>query len=164
MKHAVALVLALVLALAVGGTAGAKTSLVSSVPADGSTWTELPAEVRLNYSGAIIPEMSTVSLLDERGRVVSGTRQRSEGERTLVLELPALPLRPGRATFYVQAQVVGRDLQVTRDRITFTVQTGPAGAGEEARRPGVSWAVVGLVAVAGAGLVALLVLRGQRAA
>lgn len=158
-----ALAVAAVLLLPVGQPALAAARIVSSVPAAGSTWTEMPTRVRVEYSGPVIARMSTLALLDGRGRQVRGTRLASEGDRTLVLSVPPLRLPPGRSTFYVDSQVVGQDLDVSREQFAFYVQVGPPGAAAPRGQP-VSWPLVALVAVGVGALVALLVRRKQRAA
>lgn len=108
------------------GAVHAEVGVARSVPEDGAVLEKPPAEVRIEYSGPIEPRMSTLTLLDDRGRVVRGTQQASEGDRTLILRLPSLP---GGSDYYVKSQAVGRDMGISTHILRFSVRgSEPPGA------------------------------------
>ena len=67
--------------------------LVESQPPDGGFVDDSPAAVRLSFSEAIAPRLSSARLIDSFGRTVAGTRNAvgSEGSPSLTVELPPLP-------------------------------------------------------------------------
>lgn len=133
--------LAILASLLIAGVADAQVRIERSVPEDGAVLTAPPSEVRVSYNAPVEPRLSTLTLLDARGRVVPGTEQVGEDGSTLVLRLPSLS--PG-ARYYVKSQAVGKDSSVSSELIRFSVQapqspaTGatPGGGGLVATRVG----------------------------
>ena len=110
------LVLAL---LAVGSAAAAHGVLERTEPRGGSTLRTAPAQVRLQFTGAIEPAYSQVRVLDGGGRRVDlGDSRVDPANRALLrVSLPALP--PGR--YKVAWRVLSVDSHVTEGDFTFRV-------------------------------------------
>ena len=164
-------VAAAVLVLFAYASAGADAHavLVSSQPADAASLADAPRQVTLRFSEEISTRFRLLSLLDGRGRVVSGTRLRGGADaRTLLLEVPRLRRGTYEVTWEVLAQADGH---VTGGAIVFGAGV-PAGAapreapdaGPPALEAGLRWLDFALYAFVVGGLtMSLLLLRGKSA-
>lgn len=113
--------------LLIAGLARAHAFIEESVPADGAALAEPPAKVTIRYAEPVEARLSTLKLVDAEGRPVPDTRQASEGNRVLVLELPRL--QPGK--YAVESRAVARDGHTSNETIRFSV-SAPASAEEPA--------------------------------
>src|SRR6188472_1265788 len=84
--------------------AGAHAVLARARPADGSTLTRAPREIRLQFSEAISPRYRIVRVVDGRGRTVRGARVRPDGSHGLRVALPELPRGPYQLSWEVLAE------------------------------------------------------------
>lgn len=160
-----ALALAALLTAAWGATALAHAYIERATPADGSAMSASPAEVRLVYTEPVEPGLSSVVLVDSRGRPVPGTRLESEGRLTLVLRLPPLAEGP----YTVRARVLGADGHVTEETVSFYVGNPPPdwkaaapGQGSPAVGSDAGTAVAALLLVALLGVGGYLIARAAR--
>lgn len=112
--------------LALAGTAQAHAWIDTTTPADGAVLTEPPAQVRVQYTEPMEPRVTTLTLLDGRGKPVAGTRQTPEGDRNLALVLHLPELAGGKYT--VKATTLGKDGHPTEETISFTVNLPQAPA------------------------------------
>jgi methionine-rich copper-binding protein CopC len=112
-----ALMLLAVLGLA--SAAAAHGVLERTEPRGGSTVKSAPAQVRLQFTGAIEPAYSQVQVLDGGGRRVDlGDGRVDPDNRALLrVSLPALP--PGR--YRVAWRVLSVDSHVTEGDFTFRI-------------------------------------------
>jgi copper transport protein len=105
--------------------AGAHAVLARARPADGSTLTRAPREIRLQFSEAISPRYRIVRVVDGRGRTVRGARVRPDGSHGLRVALPELPRGPYQLSWEVLAEDDGH---VTGGAMAFGVGATPGGA------------------------------------
>ena len=112
-----ALVLAAFLALA--SVAAAHGVLERTEPRGGSTLKSAPAQVRLQFTGAIEPAYREVRVLDGGGRRVDlgDSRVDPDNRALLRVSLPTLP--PGR--YKVAWRVLSVDSHVTEGDFTFRI-------------------------------------------
>jgi len=112
-----ALMLLAVLALA--SAAAAHGVLERTEPRGGSTVKSAPAQVRLQFTGAIEPAYSQVHVMDGGGRRVDlgDSRVDPDNRALLRVSLPALP--PGR--YKVTWRVLSVDSHVTEGDFTFRI-------------------------------------------
>ena len=116
MSRALAVVVAL---LAVTAVAAAHGVLERTEPRAGSTVRSAPAQVRLQFTGAIEAAYSQVHVLDGGGHRVDlgDSRVDADNRALLRVSLPALP--PGR--YKVAWRVLSIDSHVTEGDFTFRV-------------------------------------------
>ena len=86
-----ALVLAVLAALAVPGTAFAHASLSSGVPSYGERLASSPAQVRLHFDQGVKAFPRSIVVLNVDGRVVSGPARSGTNPHDMVASLPRLP-------------------------------------------------------------------------
>ena len=100
-------------------TAAAHGVLQRTEPRGGSTLKGPPAQVRLEFTGAIEPAYSRVQVLDAEGRRVDlgDSRVDPENRALLRVSLPTLP--PGR--YKVAWRVLSVDSHVTEGDFTFRI-------------------------------------------
>jgi len=112
-------VLALVMVLALVGTAAAHAALERTEPRGGSTLKTSPSQVSLLFTGAIEPAYSRVQVLNGGGqRVDLGDSSVDAANRALLrVSLPALPA--GRYT--VAWRVLSIDSHVTEGEFRFRI-------------------------------------------
>lgn len=105
--------------LALASAAAAHGVLERTEPRGGSTVKSAPAQVRLQFTGAIEPAYSQVQVLDGGGRRVDlGDGRVDPDNRALLrVSLPALP--PGR--YRVAWRVLSVDSHVTEGAFTFRI-------------------------------------------
>jgi methionine-rich copper-binding protein CopC len=112
-------ILGLLALLGLASVAGAHGVLERTEPRGGSTVKTAPAQVRLQFSGAIEPAYSHVQVLDGGGRRVDmgDSRVDPDNRALLRVSLPALP--PGR--YKVAWRVLSIDSHVTEGDFTFRI-------------------------------------------
>jgi methionine-rich copper-binding protein CopC len=100
-------------------TAAAHGVLQRTEPRGGSTVKNAPAQVRLEFTGAIEPAYSRIEVLDGGGRRVDlgDSRVDPDNRALLRVSLPALP--PGR--YKVTWRVLSVDSHVTEGDFTFRI-------------------------------------------
>ncbi len=100
-------------------TAAAHSVLERTEPRGGSTLKAPPAQVRLDFTGAIEPAYSRVQVLDAGGRRVDlgDSRVDPDNRARLRVSLPTLP--PGR--YKVAWRVLSVDSHVTEGDFTFRI-------------------------------------------
>lgn len=100
-------------------TAAAHGVLQRTEPRGGSTLKSAPAQVRLEFTGAIEPAYSRVQVLDGGGRRVDlgDSRVDPDNRALLRVSLPTLP--PGR--YKVAWRVLSIDSHVTEGDFTFRI-------------------------------------------
>jgi methionine-rich copper-binding protein CopC len=105
--------------LIAASTAAAHGVLQRTEPRGGSTLKLAPAQVRLEFTGAIEPAYSRVQVLDADGRRVDlgDSRVDPDNRALLRVSLPALP--PGR--YKVAWRVLSVDSHVTEGDFTFRI-------------------------------------------
>jgi hypothetical protein len=105
--------------LSLVSTAAAHGVLQRTEPRGGSTVKSAPAQVRLEFTGAIEPAYSRVHVLDGGGRRVDlgDSRVDADNRALLRVSLPALP--PGR--YRVAWRVLSVDSHVTEGDFTFRI-------------------------------------------
>lgn len=161
----------------VGGAtaADAHALLSSSVPADGATVAEAPAELLMTFSEALDPSLSVVGILDSSGELVGAGRAESvSGNRARVrVALGELPQGVYTATWRVTSPSDGH---TTVGAVAFGVgvPAAPVGgdSGAEVQSPLPTVAAVagrgllytGAVVLLGGAVVGLAVLSGPSAA
>src|SRR5687767_15880832 len=111
--------LVLVAFLGVASAASAHGVLERAEPRGGSTVRSAPAQVRLQFTGAIEAAYSQVQVLDGGGRRVDlgDSRVDADNRALLRVSLPALP--PGR--YKVAWRVLSVDSHVTAGDFTFRI-------------------------------------------
>ena len=111
--------LLLVVVVAIAATASAHGVLERTEPRGGSTLKAAPAQVRLQFTGAIEPAYSQVRVLDGGGRRVDlgDSRVDADNRALLRVSLPELP--PGR--YKVAWRVLSVDSHVTEGDFTFRI-------------------------------------------
>jgi methionine-rich copper-binding protein CopC len=156
------LVIALLSALAVPGSAWAHATLVRTVPADGAVLDRAPAEVRVVFDDVVRVGPGVAAIRNSGGTVLAG-KARVEGGRTLVI-----PLKRGLADgdYSVRWGIVSDDGHLESGVIAFGVGAGrtPPAATLVAQANGPSAGSVatrwlffaGLLGAAGIALFALL--------
>ena len=111
---------AIVLAIAVPGTAAAHARLESSDPARRAKLDRPPDSIRLRFNEAIEADYSKLSVENAKGEsVASGARVSPEDAQVLILELPKLP--PG--SYTVRFEVLSVDGHRIKQSYPFTVET-----------------------------------------
>lgn len=158
-----------VVALAAGmvfasaAAAAAHGVLQQSLPPPNASLASPPREVILTFSEAVVPGLSTATILDSGGRVVSDRSGVSGDGRTLAVQVGRLT--PG--VYTVRWRVLSAaDGHTTSSVFVFAVGVpAPAGTAAEAVRPswllvGARWlGLLGALAVAGAAFFEHLVVR-----
>lgn len=129
-----AIPMALLSPLLLTGLAQAHARIESSVPENGATLADPPAEVRIRYTEPVEERLSTLTLLDAEGRPVPGTEPaRGDADaRELILKLPRL----SGGAYTVESQSLAKDGHVFKETIRFAVseqqptpaEAQPAGA------------------------------------
>jgi methionine-rich copper-binding protein CopC len=111
--------LSLGLLLCLVSTAAAHGVLQRTEPRGGSTLKSPPAQVRLEFTGALEPAYSRVQVLDGDGRRVDlgDSRVDPDNRSLLRVSLPTLP--PGR--YKVAWRVLSVDSHVTEGDFTFRI-------------------------------------------
>jgi copper transport protein len=117
------------LLLIMGGTrrAQAHAELVRSEPADNSVLDKPPEQIRLWFSEAVVPQFSSVKILDVEGNLIPTVSiQGDPGDPTfLQVELPVL----AQGIYSVSWNVIsGSDGHLSRGYIVFSVGESSAGA------------------------------------
>ncbi|HKE71757.1 MAG TPA: copper resistance protein CopC [Nocardioidaceae bacterium] len=147
------------------GPSSAHAVLLRSDPPSGAVLATSPASVRLWFSEDIAPDFSSVRLVDQHGRTVSGTQLDSADPRQVELTLPHLDAGAYAVVWRVLAEDDGHQ---TSGTIAFSVgsraappppvsETSSPGAGPVA--PGMRWLRLALLAgLVGPLAVALIVL------
>jgi copper resistance protein C len=105
--------------LGLASTVSAHGVLERTEPRSGSTVKSAPAQVRLQFTGAIEPAYSHVQVVDGGGRRVDlgDSRVDPDNRALLRVSLPALP--PGR--YKVAWRVLSVDSHVTEGDFTFRI-------------------------------------------
>ncbi len=142
-------------------------SVTGTEPPAGVPLSAPPSEIRMRFDKPIEPRMTTITVIDARGRALSGVAQVAEGDREIVLRPIALP--NGTDRFLVKYDVMGEG---TRDRgeglleflLAAPVSGAPAGAGVGGDVPGrsVGWGIAGMAVLVLGGLSVWAVLRVAR--
>jgi copper transport protein len=124
-KRIISLLLALVLALLLAGTADAHANLLRSDPAPGTALAAAPRELTLEFSETLDPGFSKVRLLGSQTQVINpGPGTVDAAKPTILrLELSDLPKGTYTAIWRVRSQVDGH---VTEGNIPFGVGVEPA--------------------------------------
>lgn len=150
-----------------GAPALAAIAVEASEPPAGTVLDAPPAQIRLRFDKPIEPRMSTVTVMDGRGRPVAGVEQVAEGDRGLLLRPIALPNGADRVV--VKYDVMGADL---RDRgagllhyaLAAPVSGAPDTGGPAGAVPGrsVGWGIVGMMVPLLGGVLLWAVLRAAQ--
>lgn len=150
-----------------GAPALAAIGVASSEPPAGTVLDAPPTEILIRFDKPIEPRMTTVTVMDGRGRPVAGVGQLAEGDRGILLRPIALP--NGVDRLVVKYDVMGADL---RDRgsgllhyaLAAPVSGAPAGGGPGGAVPGrsVGWGIVGMAVPLLGGILLWAVLRAAR--
>ena len=124
-------VVATLLGAGVGATtapAAAHTDLISADPRDGATVSELPAEVRLEFSDDMDPGLSTVTLRDGDGGSTPLDLSNGTQPTVLVAAVPdtVVPEDGTTTRWTVTFRVVSRDGHPVAGSSTFVVRTPPS--------------------------------------
>jgi len=120
-------------------TASAHAQLVASNPAPGAILDTLPAAVELVFSEAVTPAGRGISVYGPEGKLVSGARARSAGNRL------SIPLSDGtEGTYGVIWTVVATDTHPSRGEFTFSV-----GHASPVNAPGFGAGTIGLASPPG---------------
>jgi methionine-rich copper-binding protein CopC len=98
----------------------AHVSLDQSVPAAGSVMRGSPPEVRLRFTSKIEAALSTIKVLDSRGRQVDKGDAQVDRSGPALLRISLAPLAPG--TYRVTWRVVSTDMHVISGEFDFAVQ------------------------------------------
>ena len=112
----VAVLVAGLAVVALGGLAAAHATVAESSPRDRERLSEPPRELRVVFTEPIEAGVSRLRLVGPQGEV-AGTEQRAEGDRTLVLRVPELPA----GDYRIEWEILAKDGHVTRGTISFTV-------------------------------------------
>jgi methionine-rich copper-binding protein CopC len=97
--------------------AHAYPSLVS--PADGSTVTQPPREIRIQFTEGVELEFSRVDIKSSNGEKVSQGKLRKVAEDTLAVDVKPLPA----GNYSIEWQVLSVDTHITEGVLRFTVKT-----------------------------------------
>ena len=117
------IVLACAIFLAGTATALAHAFLDHSDPGVGSTSTVPPTQVRVWFSEALNPALSSLIVTDEAGQQVGQGKATVDPNAATLLEVPLLPLAPG--AYRVIWRAVTLDAHRTEGHFTFTVRPQP---------------------------------------
>lgn len=122
--RAAALALLCGLALLIGaGSASAHTRLLGSDPADGSSLDAAPARVSLEFTEAMQPDFSTVTVIGPDGAAYQSGAVTAEGG---VVSVAVAPLGPA-GRYEIGYRVISEDGHPVTGSVAFTLTTaGPA--------------------------------------
>lgn len=150
-----------------GAPALAAISVESSDPPAGAVLEAPPDEILIRFDKPIEPRMTTITVMDGRGRPIAGVQQIAEGDRGIRLRPIVLP--NGTDRLVVKYDVMGEG---TRDRgagllryaLATPVSGAPAGAGSGGAVPGrsVGWGLVGMAVPLLGGILLWAVLRAAQ--
>lgn len=99
--------------------AWAHAYLASALPADGSTVTQAPREIRIQFTEGVELEFSRIDVKSSNGEKVSQGKLRKVAEDTLAVELKPLPA----GNYSIEWQVLSVDTHITEGVLRFTVKT-----------------------------------------
>jgi methionine-rich copper-binding protein CopC len=138
--------------------ASAHSQLIATSPADNSSVTAPPADVRFTFNEDLL-DLSTVAIIDDAGSVVTSASVTPNGNE-IVLPWPA---ELTRGTWQVSYRVVSADGHPVSGAITFSIGEGPPVQAEEAPSTSDGGVTLWLVGAAGAVLIAgVLVVAWRR--
>lgn len=157
--------------------ASAHDAVVSSNPADGSTVSEFPDEVTLEFSGLPREGFNTLAISDAESEEIIFTGEPVIEGRVLTLDLPE-DVEPGDGDYRIGFQITSSDGHATQGMSTFTVSAESATAapvspsaepaaerdGESAQQedPGpLTWVVSGLAVLALVAVVVMILRKGR---
>lgn len=112
----------LVLCLGLGGSRGkawAHAYPAFVVPADGSTVSESPREVRMQFTGGVELEFSRILAKSSVGEIVSQGQVRRISPDTLAVDLRPL----GLGSYTIEWQVLSVDAHITDGVLHFSVRS-----------------------------------------
>ena len=92
----------------------------STAPADGSTVSEPPREVRIQFTEGVELEFSQIVVRNSAGEVVSQEKVRRISSDTLAIDLRTL--QPD--SYTIEWRVLSVDTHITEGRLRFTLSPG----------------------------------------
>ena len=119
MKHLIRISTSLALA-AFGSSAFAHAKLQHSIPANGSTVSSTPGELRFEYNEPVEAAMSSVKVLgpDSKPVPVEKAEVSKDDGKVLLVKLPTLPA----GAYRVEWGTMGHDGHHTKGTVSFTVK------------------------------------------
>ncbi|MGB8273812.1 MAG: copper resistance CopC family protein [Alphaproteobacteria bacterium] len=119
MRRIGTIILAVCALLAGAGRAPAHAFLDRADPPVGSTIKESPAEIRLWFSGGIVPALCAIRVLALNGTQVDRGDVRPDNADPAVLQVSVPALAPG--VYKVVWRAISQDTHITEGDYTFTV-------------------------------------------
>ena len=111
----------------VPAVAEAHAKLTRAAPVAGSTVTQSPERIVLEFSESVEAEFSRVSVVDADGREMTKGKLELVPGRKDAMAVALLPLLPG--PYKVMWRMVSTDTHVTKGSYTFNVVAAPSGQG-----------------------------------
>jgi methionine-rich copper-binding protein CopC len=93
---------------------------ITVIPADGSTVSKSPGQVRIQFTEGVELEFSRIVAKSSTGNVVSQGKVQRISPDTLAVDLS--PLRPG--SYTIEWQVLSVDTHITEGVLRFTLSSG----------------------------------------